>query len=281
MGQFHCWTYDYQTDYYANNQNTPIVYLPCHYYCASCTTTWSKTSCQSCSNKTVNAYQWLAWGSSTSYINTCDTRCPNDVDRGYDNLYPGQYISSTASRLCALCNTSCSVCTDFAASNCSVCVSTSALIMNYDLCMNAFSAADNVNCKANNQCVNSCPSLLYFWLSKSQTSNAIYPFTSSNPSLQLSNVCYLCHKYCLQCTNQYDNTCTSCSLGYYLWQQYPNRCNYYCKEGVYSTGGALGEYVISITGRLCGLCAAGCQFCASSSNKCYVCQDDRFLVDDR
>lgn len=97
----------------------------------------------------------------------------------------------------------------------------------------------------------------------------------------MTNVCYLCHRYCLTCTNQYDYTCTSCADSYYLWRQYSTRCNYYCNEGVYTSGGIRGEYVVATSNRVCGICDIGCKFCASSSSKCYICQDSHFLVDNK
>jgi proprotein convertase subtilisin/kexin type 5 len=50
---------------------------------------------------------------------------------------------------------------------------------------------------------------------------------------------------------------------------------------VYTSGGTKGEYVISTSTRTCGICDTGCKFCATSSSKCYICQDSHFLVDNK
>jgi hypothetical protein len=95
--------------------------------------------CNSCWNRNGNAYQWLSWGSSTAYISTCHSYCPNDADRGYDNAYPGQYISVYGNNYCAQCNLACSICADVQGGLvCSVCVSTAYLIQNYALCTSTF-----------------------------------------------------------------------------------------------------------------------------------------------
>lgn len=77
----------------AHSTETITIYLPCHYLCTSCETPWDQTDCQSCGSLTANGFRWLDWGSDTVFIDTCDTYCPNDADRNYDNAYPGQYIS--------------------------------------------------------------------------------------------------------------------------------------------------------------------------------------------
>lgn len=46
----------------------------------------------------------------------------------------------------------------------------------------------------------------------------------------------------------------------------------------------MGEYIAPVTSdanRACAVCDAGCQFCASSSSTCYVCQNNYYLIDDR
>jgi hypothetical protein len=104
--------------------------------------------------------------------------------------------------------------------------------------------------------------------------------------VRATNVCYLCHRYCLTCTNKYDSSCTSCASTFYKWQQaaYGNRCGYFCNEGSYSSGGLVGEYVDAVYGsdpqRRCALCSAGCQYCATALSNCYRCQDNYFLLDD-
>ncbi len=119
-----------------------ICYL-CHSYCIQCSNL-HKTTCTECA---YNAYRSLQWGSATTYINTCDIYCYNDVDRNYDNLYPGQYIAVLNSRVCQRCNTTCSVCADLnGGQRCSYCVTTAALIRNYDLCRSTYTAADNYLC---------------------------------------------------------------------------------------------------------------------------------------
>lgn len=134
------------------------------------------------------------------------------------------------------------MCADYkGGQDCTVCVSNAALIANYARCLLDF-PYDSGYCHTDNQCVfTNCPANLYFWLPRSQTSNASYIFTATGPSnLRLTNICYLCHKYCLTCTDQYDYKCTSCAGSYYLWQQYTTRCNYFCNEGVYASGGTRG-----------------------------------------
>jgi hypothetical protein len=240
-GCYNCWPIVdlRQWNYYNDYSVLSVVYLPCHWLCSSCTASWTNTSCQSCWSNNGRAYQWLAWGSATSYINTCDTVCPNDWQNGYSNAYPGQYIVSTVnySPYCAQCNTSCSVCAnDQGGQVCTVCVSNAALLSNYALCTQKF--PNDPYCKTDNQCVfTSCPTNLYFWLPRSQTSNSSYPYTATGSwNFRVTNFCYLCHQYCLTCIDQYDYTCKSCAYSYYLWQQYPityagqqvTRCNYYC-----------------------------------------------------
>lgn len=283
---WNCWPLNFarQWNYYNDDAITTTLYVPCHPYCSSCTSSWSHVYCQSCWDLNGAAYRWLAWGSASNYIDTCHNYCPNDADNGYNNLYPGTYIISSSPYypFCGQCNTTCSVCANNQGGQvCTVCVSNAALLQNYALCTQTF--PNDPYCQTDNQCVfNSCPTNLYFWLPRSQTSNSAYPFTANGAwNLRVTNVCYLCHRYCLTCSDQYDNTCTSCAYSYYYWSQYPNRCNYYCNEGVYTSGGTKGEYVIATTNRACGVCDAGCKFCATTSSKCYICQDSHFLVDNK
>jgi hypothetical protein len=232
---------DTKSNYYDDSNVLTVLYLPCHPLCASCSGSWNNATCNSCSTPNGLAYQWLIWNSATNYDTICDTTCPNDWQNGYSNAYPGQYIATTGSRYCYQCNTSCSVCANYSGGQvCSVCVSNAALIANYQDCIATF--PNDTYCYTDNQCVfTSCPTNLYFWLWRSTTSNSAYPFTATgNSNLRLTNVCYLCHKYCLTCTDQYDTTCNSCAYSYYYWQQYSNRCNYYCSEGVFTNGGTKG-----------------------------------------
>ena len=99
-------------------------------------------------------------------------------------------------------------------------------------------------------------------------------------------MCYLCHRYCLTCTNKYDYSCSACAYSYYKWQHtsYGNRCGYFCNEGLYD-GTRLGEYVDPTYGsdpdRRCAVCAAGCKYCASTATTCYECYDTYYLLDDK
>ena len=102
-----------------------------------------------------------------------------------------------------------------------------------------------------------------------------------------TNVCYLCHRYCLTCTNKYDYSCSACASSYYKWQQshYGNRCGYFCNEGNYTAGGLVGEYIYATYGadphRRCALCSAGCKYCATAPSTCYMCHDNYYLLDDK
>ena len=205
-----CNGHNFDYDYRADSYNDPVTKLPCHPYCSSCYNSWTHTSCTGCWNRNGNAYRWLAWNSPTQYIDTCHTYCPNDAERGYDNAAAGQYFQTAGSTLCSMCNTSCSTCADgWGGQRCSYCVSSAALIMNYDLCRSTFTATDNVHCQADYQCAPSnCPTYLYFWLNRTQTTQSPYTWTNGNIARQRSHICYLCHSYCIQCSNLYYTTCT-------------------------------------------------------------------------
>lgn len=283
---------DYLDGYNSCGASTPLViniYDPCHLYCASCTAVNTNVQCQSCTHAYNMSYLWLNWPD-TSY-NVCDLTCPTRSD----NLYTGQYINNTANLTCSWCPTTCSRCTDFNSTYCRTCLTTAYLLANRALCLTTF-PSDTISCAAADYvCVTTCPSNLYFPLSQANTNTITYDwaFYNSDTYVRQTNVCYLCHRYCYTCTNKYDYSCTACASGFFKWQQYGNRCGYFCKEGSFSVGGLVGEYVDPVfsfspttgtnyTGyRQCKLCDAGCQYCASSSSTCYQCQDNYFLLDDR
>jgi hypothetical protein len=136
---------------------------------------------------------------------------------------------------------------------CKRCISSAYLLDNYNLCTTTFpNAADNVNCHPDKYCVSPCPNNLYFELSQSTANSGTYDWVTSNTDINIknTNVCYLCHRYCLTCTDMYDHSCTACAYSFYKWQQgaYGNRCGYYCKEGSYTAGGLVGEYVDPVFG---------------------------------
>lgn len=218
----------------------------CHQNCLVCSDKYY-TTCTLCVNFAAliqnNALCLSTFPNYTSlcYANDqCVTSCPSQLyfwlpqnqttNAAYSWTYNGA-ANLRQTNVCYLCHERCLVCTDQYYTTCSVCTYFAALVQNNALCTSTF--PNDPYCYADNQCLTACPTNLYFWLPLASTSNSSYQFTYSGPSnLRLTNVCYLCHKYCLTCTDQYDNTCTSCAFSYFYWNQqaaYPNRCNYYCK----------------------------------------------------
>lgn len=272
---------DYKyTGQYIPYTNSGVCYW-CSSLCAWCADYSGGTKCFAC---VQNSYLWLNYTDATYFY--CSTSCPN---RRADNVYPGQYIANAADHTCTFCNATCSWCADYSGGNtCYTCITTAYLLANHALCVSSF-PYDNGYCYPDYECISTfCPTNLYFKLPQSSTTLSKYPWTStsSNTYLTWTNVCYLCHVYCLQCTDNLDSTCSKCSGSYYKWQQaaYGNRCNYYCIEGSQSVGGLLGEYVdptTSVANRACVVCAAGCQFCAYAAAQCYVCQNNYYLIDDK
>jgi len=155
---------------------------------------------------------------------------------------------------------------------------------------------DQSNCAPSDHiCVTSCAGNLYFNLAQAYTTSSTYDWAANNADgyVRQTNVCYLCHRFCLSCSDKYDYTCSTCASGFFKWQQYSNKCGYYCPEGDYTAGGKVGEYVHATyswdppspsrdynTYRQCKTCDAGCEYCATSSSTCYMCQDNYFLLDD-
>ena len=276
------WSYYWQSDYNSHDSKTLKIYNPCHPYCSSCNAKWSKTSCDSCFQTYHNAYKWLSYPDIT--YRRCDTYCR---DRTVDNLYRGQYIKTTNDPNCYWCNTTCSKCEDLNGGNyCRTCITTAYLLASYSLCTSTF-PQDSSNCHVDYHCVNPCPNNLYFELSEANAKTPTYDWSyyNSDANVRDTNVCYLCHRFCLTCTNKYDYTCSACAYSFYKWQQYSNRCNYYCREGVYTAGGTKGEFIDATYGadphRRCSTCDTGCKYCATTSSTCYQCQDNYYLLDDK
>ena len=209
---------------------------------------------------------------------------------------------------CKLCDPVCSQCFGYTDLKCTMCINTHYLIDNNALCNGIFSGeSDTQVCLNDKRCINTCPSNLYFPFVQSRTSNSLYPYTATDvPSMtglpsyidniyrRKTNLCYLCHRYCLTCTDQYDYTCSNCTKTFFKWipnsdAKYVARCNYYCMEGhfsnaingIYLPGQFIKYLSYNIADRNCGVCDNGCQFCSASSDNCYMCWDTHFLMDDK
>ena len=125
---------DYYYLYYSSN--VPILMVPCHYYCSSCTAKWSTTSCQSCftSNSALimnNAACVSTFASSEgtcSADNQCVASCPTTfyfwLNVSQTPYYPFTSGNSAlqTSHFCYLCYFTCKTCSDRFDYTCSSCV---------------------------------------------------------------------------------------------------------------------------------------------------------------
>lgn len=157
--------------------------------------------------------------------NTCQRQLYFKITRSQTTDPKYTFFTSTSANLqltnvCFLCHQLCLVCTDLYSTTCSVCASNAALYQSYSTCRATFLYGnDKDNCKADNQCETSCQRYLYFWLPKSLTTSASYPFTANGASnLQEGNVCYLCNSLCLVCTDSLSTTCQVCATNAALYQ---------------------------------------------------------------
>ena len=89
------------------------------------------------------------------------------------------------------------------------------------------------------QCHSSCPTKYYFPVSEGSTTNAKYSswtgavtynnaWGTAKYYRRLTNICYLCHSQCEECSDKYKTTCNKCAKLYWMWDQQPNRCEIYC-----------------------------------------------------
>ena len=117
------------------------------------------------------------------------------------------YLYRPDTNFCRLCDPLCTKCVGPTSNDCKACVNSAALIVNYNKCLTTFPLNQSL-CQADFKCLTTCPKPYYKLMMN--LIDASYSFTGYNDVTykNMTNICFLCHAYCLTCTNRHDSTCT-------------------------------------------------------------------------